>query len=102
MILLVRRGREKPSLGVIRCDLRGPHQYREACRRRRNLAIIPFRDGINMGKMKKPLRRVIEPAVTIGLVIVAFIFIPWLSSGLAAKGNIAERFRSSARTSRRR
>jgi hypothetical protein len=60
-----------------------------------NLAVIPFRDGINMSKMKKPFRRVIEPAVTIGLVIAAFTFIPWLSSGLAAKGNIGDRIQSS-------
>ncbi len=49
-----------------------------------------------MGKMKKPLRRVIEPALTIGLVFVAFTFIPWLSSGLASQGNIADRMRSGA------
>jgi hypothetical protein len=61
-----------------------------------NLAVIPFRDGINMNKMKKPLRRVIEPAVTIGLVIAAFAFIPWLSTDTAAKGDIAHRIRSSA------
>jgi hypothetical protein len=61
-----------------------------------NLAVIPFRDGINMNKMKKPLRRVIEPAVTIGLVIAAFAFIPWLTTDTAAKGDIAHRIRSSA------
>ena len=38
----------------------------------------------------------IEPAVTIGLVFAAFTFIPWLSSGLASQGNIADRMRSSA------
>jgi hypothetical protein len=61
-----------------------------------NLAVIPFRDGINLSKMKKPLRRVIEPAFTIGLVIAAFAFIPWLSTDTAAKGDIAHRIRSSA------
>ena len=30
--------------------------------------------------MKKPFRRVIEPAITIGLVGLAFAFIPWLST----------------------
>ena len=66
-----------------------------------NLAVIPFRDGINLNKMKKPLRRVIEPAVTIGLVVLAFTFIPWLSSGQSAKGSIADRIRSAPRPSRR-
>ncbi len=63
-----------------------------------NLAVVPFRDGINFQKMKKPLGRVIEPVVTIGLVVLAFIFIPWLSSAQAAKGSIADRIRSGART----
>jgi hypothetical protein len=63
-----------------------------------NLAIIPFRDGIAPKKMKKPIRRVIEPAITIGLVILAFTFIPWLSSGSSAKGSIADRIRSEAET----
>ncbi len=62
-----------------------------------NLAVIPFRDGINTGKMKKPIRRVIEPAITIGLVVIAFTFIPWLSVGQTAKGSIADRIRSGAK-----
>jgi hypothetical protein len=61
-----------------------------------NLAVVPLRDGVNVGKMKKPLRRVIEPALTIGLVVLAFTFIPWLSSGEATKGNIARRIASGA------
>ena len=56
-----------------------------------NLAVIPFRDGINLSKMKKPFRRVIEPAITIGLVILAFTFIPWLSTGESAHGTITDR-----------
>ena len=56
-----------------------------------NLAVIPFRDGIDPEKMKKPIRRVVEPAITIGLVVLAFTFIPWLSSGGSAKGSIADR-----------
>jgi uncharacterized protein YjbJ (UPF0337 family) len=63
-----------------------------------NLAIIPFRDGIDLKKMKKPIRRVVEPAITIGLVILAFTFIPWLSSGGTAKGSITDRIRSEAET----
>ena len=61
-----------------------------------NLAVVPLRDGIDFEKMKKPLRRVIEPVVTIGLVFLAFIFIPWLSAGQAAGGSIADRIRSGA------
>jgi len=61
-----------------------------------NLAVIPFRDGINLHKMKKPLWRIIEPAVTIGLVVVAFTFIPWLSGGQSANASYAERIRSGA------
>jgi hypothetical protein len=44
-----------------------------------NLAVIPFRDGIDFKRLKRPVRRVIEPAITIGLVGLAFAFIPWLS-----------------------
>jgi len=62
-----------------------------------NLAVIPFRDGINLKKMKKPFRRVIEPAVTIGLVVLAFAFIPWLSGGVEAKGTLRDRVRTTAR-----
>jgi hypothetical protein len=39
---------------------------------------------------------VAEPALTIGLVILAFTFIPWLSQGQSAKGSIADRIRSGA------
>jgi len=62
-----------------------------------NLAVIPFRDGINLKKMKKPFRRVVEPVVTIGLVVLAFAFIPWLSGGGAAKGTVRDRLSSGAR-----
>ena len=61
-----------------------------------NLAVIPLRDGFDFRKYKKPLRRVIEPVVTIALVVLAFTFIPWLSTGKANTGTIAERIRSSA------
>ncbi len=61
-----------------------------------NLAIIPFRDGIDLTKMKKPIQRVIEPAVTIGLVVIAFTFIPWLSGGQSSKGSVADRLRAGA------
>jgi hypothetical protein len=60
-----------------------------------NLAVIPFRDGVKLSRMKRPLRRVIEPAVTIGLVILAFTFIPWLSGGGATEGNIRSRLKAS-------
>jgi hypothetical protein len=66
-----------------------------------NLAVVPFRDGINFQKMKKPLGRVIEPVITIGLVVVAFRFIPWLSSGQPAEGSITDQIRSEARSLRK-
>jgi DNA-directed RNA polymerase subunit RPC12/RpoP len=67
-----------------------------------NLAAIPFRDGIDQGvqflippltfvylynhwnKVKKATRRLVEPMLTIGLVAMAFMFIPWLAKGGAA------------------
>ena len=51
-----------------------------------NLVVIPFRDGINLKRMKKPFRRFIEPAITIGLVGLVFAFSPWLSKGGTSKG----------------
>ena len=61
-----------------------------------NLAVIPLRDGIDLKKMKKPIQRVIEPAITMGLVVIAFTFIPWLSTGQTSKGSVADRIRSGA------
>jgi hypothetical protein len=61
-----------------------------------NLALVPLRDGVNVGKMKKPFWRVIEPAVTIVAVIVAFTFIPWLSGGEPSSKDIAGQLRSGA------
>jgi hypothetical protein len=61
-----------------------------------NMAVVPLRDGVNAKKMKKPLGRVIEPALTILVVVLAFTFIPWLSSGNSAKGSVAQRIRSSS------
>lgn len=47
--------------------------------------------------MKKTTMRFVEPALTIGLVILAFAFIPWLSSGTnRADATIGERLRSEA------
>jgi hypothetical protein len=62
-----------------------------------NLALVPFRDGIDLHKLKKPAGRVAEPVLTIGLVVLAFTFIPWLYGGGSAKGGIADRIRSGAR-----
>ena len=61
-----------------------------------NLAVIPLRDGFNLKKYKKPLRRVIEPVATIAVVVLAFTFIPWLSKGKASTGSISERLRATA------
>jgi hypothetical protein len=60
-----------------------------------NLAVIPLRDGINVKKMKKPLRRVVEPVVMIGLVILAFTFVPWLSSSESSTGSVGDHLRNS-------
>lgn len=62
-----------------------------------NLAVIPLREGVHAGKkMKKPVRRVVEPVLMIVVVILAFTFIPWLSAGGDRGGPIANRLRSSA------
>jgi hypothetical protein len=63
-----------------------------------NLAVVPFRDGMKLKKMKKPLRRIIEPAITIGLVILAFTFIPWLWGSSKPQGNLRARVGASAQT----
>jgi hypothetical protein len=62
-----------------------------------NLAIVPLRDGVNVSKLKKPVRRVVEPLATIALVVLAFAFIPWLSKGQSAEGSIAGRLRTGAK-----
>jgi hypothetical protein len=59
-----------------------------------NLAVIPFRDGIDFKRLKKPIRRVIEPAFTIGLVGLAFAFIPWLSNDDTSNGPLSGRVRA--------
>ena len=60
-----------------------------------NLAVVPLREGLAVNRMKKPLRRVLEPVLTIGLVVLAFTFIPGLSrSGSVKKGTVAARLRA--------
>jgi hypothetical protein len=66
-----------------------------------NLAVVPFRDGLNFEKMKKPLIRVIEPIGWITAVFLAFALVPWLRSTESAKGTIAEQLRSGADDLRR-
>lgn len=61
-----------------------------------NLVFIPLRDGLNVKKYKQPLRRIIEPVVTIAIVVLAFTFIPWLSTGKRSEGSISDRIRSTA------
>jgi hypothetical protein len=51
-----------------------------------NLVVIPFRDEITWKRLKKPVRRLVEPVLTIGLVVVAFVFLPSLSRGGTSKG----------------
>jgi hypothetical protein len=62
-----------------------------------NLSVIPLRSGINVKKMRKPFRRVVEPVLTIGAVVLAFTFVPWLSEGRSARGSITDRLRQSAK-----
>lgn len=61
-----------------------------------NLVMVPLRDGLNTRKMKKPFRRILEPIITIGLIILGFTFIPWLSSDRSASGSIADRVKAEA------
>ena len=79
-----------------------------------NLIIIPFKEGIPQGVsflippmtfvylanhwkgMRKPTRREVEPAVTIGLVVLAFSFIPWLSRKGGDHATVAERLSAGA------
>ena len=74
-----------------------------------NLVIIPFKDSLVRGilflippftildlyrhlvQLSRPARRVIEPAVTIGLVALAFVFIPSLRRDGPPTGGIADR-----------
>jgi hypothetical protein len=64
------------------------------------LASVPLRSGLDAGKMKKPFRRVAEPVITVGLIIAAFTFIPWLSSGSASKGTVVERLKANTKSLR--
>ena len=56
-----------------------------------SLAVVPLRDGFKWKKLKKPLRRVAEPALTIGLVVLAFLFIPFLATGKPSTKGVAGR-----------
>jgi hypothetical protein len=59
-----------------------------------NLALVPLRDGLDWSRLKKPLRRVIEPVLTICVVGLAFLFVPWLSTGESGGGGIGSRIRA--------
>jgi hypothetical protein len=63
-----------------------------------NLALVPLRDGLNTKKMKNPFRRLIEPIVTIGIVVLAFTFLPWLSTPGASKGTITQRLEAGVKS----
>src|SRR5262249_25608963 len=54
-----------------------------------SLAVTPFPDGLKSKKLKKPLRRLAVPAITIGMVGVAFLFVPFLSTGKASTKGLA-------------
>jgi hypothetical protein len=61
-----------------------------------NLALVPLRDGLNARKLHKPVRRVVEPVLTIALVVLGFTFIPWLSGSRTARGSLTDRIRAGA------
>jgi hypothetical protein len=61
-----------------------------------NLALVPLRDGLSARKLKKPVRRVVEPILTIALVVLGFTFIPWLSGRRSDRGSLTDRIRSGA------
>jgi hypothetical protein len=44
-----------------------------------NVAVVPFRDGFSWKRLKKPMQRLLEPVLTIGLVALAFVLLPGLS-----------------------
>jgi hypothetical protein len=55
------------------------------------LVVVPLRDGLKWKKLRKPLRRLAEPALTIGLVVLAYFFIPFLSTGKPSTRGVAGR-----------
>jgi hypothetical protein len=61
------------------------------------LVALLLLDGFRVDKMKKPLQRVLDPLLTIEAIVLMFTFIPWLSSGGAPDGTIADRLESGAR-----
>ncbi len=80
-----------------------------------NLVVYAFKEGVAQGifflippftfvylnkhwrALRKPTKRVIEPAITIGLVILAFTFMPSLSRGHRKAGSFGERVREEAK-----
>lgn len=61
-----------------------------------NLTVVPLRSGLNAKKLNKPFRRVIEPILTIGIVFLAFTFIPWLS-GESQSADVVSRLTENAK-----
>lgn len=84
-----------------------------------NLAGVPFKEGPMKGllflvppftfiylanhwnKVRKPAMRVVGPLVTVGIVLLLFTFVPWLSSEDAREGNALERIRAEAASLKR-
>lgn len=75
-----------------------------------NVVVIPFREnpikGIlfffppytlyyvwdNWNRLRRPLGRIVEPAFTLGLVVAAFAYVPWLSGGKSpSEGDVRAR-----------
>ncbi len=61
-----------------------------------NLALVPLRDGLSPRVIKKPVRRVVEPILTIALVVLGFTFIPWLSGNRSRGAGPIDRIRTTA------
>lgn len=63
------------------------------------LASVPLRSGLDAKKLKPPMRRIVEPVVTIALILAAFTFIPWLSrsQARASRGTVVERLKDNAK-----
>lgn len=60
------------------------------------LVLTILRDGPDLHRLRRPIRRVVDPAATIAVVLLAFTFIPWLSSGRSERGPLADRIERNA------
>lgn len=79
-----------------------------------NLVVIPFREnpvqGVlflippitvwycvqNWNRVRKPVERLMGPALTIGLIILAFAFLPFLNGGKKPEGSVTDKLKAGA------